>query len=115
MKQNKITAKASIPPKVENALLRLGENISIARKRRQWTIKEMAERIFVSRQTLSRLEHGDSGITLSVLASALWILGMENQLYTLINPEKDKVGIFHERQKLSKRIRNKSANNKLDF
>ena len=115
MKQKATTLRKNLPPDIKNGLVRLGEDIRIARKRREWTLKEMSERMFVSRQTLSRLEHGDPGVTLSVLSSALWVLGMENKLSILISPEEDKVGIFHERQKMPKRIRKKKQNNKLDF
>ena len=115
MSQNVKKLRKNLPPDIENALVRLGEDIRIARKRREWTIKEMSERMFVSRQTLSRLEHGDPGVTLSVLSSALWVLGMENKLSILISPEEDQVGIFHERQKMPKRIRKKKPTNKLNF
>ena len=71
--------------------------------------------MFVSRKTLFRLENGDPGISLGVFASALWVLGLDKDLFLIADPEKDKVGIFHERQQLSKRIRKKSIDSKLDF
>ena len=37
----------------------LGKNIQTARKRRGWTLEEMAGCMLVTRKTLSRLESGD--------------------------------------------------------
>jgi transcriptional regulator with XRE-family HTH domain len=106
---------SSLPPELKIGLVKLGENIRTARKRRQWTIEEMASRIFVTRQTLSRLEHGDPGATLSVLISALWVLGLEKQLFQVAAPEDDKAGIFLERKNQPVRVRKRSLLEKADF
>jgi DNA-binding XRE family transcriptional regulator len=42
----------------------LGEQIQIARKRRQMTLDEMSSRMFVTRKTLFRLENGLPGVSL---------------------------------------------------
>ena len=107
--------KESLPLDTSDIISRLGERIRIARKRRRFSSEVMAKRMFVSRKTLFRLEKGDPGISLGVFASALWVLGLGRELLKIVDPEKDKVGIFHERQQLSKRIRKKSTDNKLDF
>jgi len=111
-----MTQKAfGVPLELQNLLRILGERIRIARKRRRITMQQMASRMFVTRKTLSRLERGESGVTLAVLASALWVLGMESELQKIMQPEKDEIGIFHERQRLPKRIRQMTADKKLDF
>ncbi|HCE43171.1 MAG TPA: transcriptional regulator [Lentisphaeria bacterium] len=115
MKHNTKGSKESLPPELRIGLAKLGENIRTARKRRQWTIQEMASRMFVIRQTLSRLERGDAGATLSVLVSALWILGLEKQLFQLAAPENDKVGIFLEKKHQPERVRKPSFREKADF
>jgi transcriptional regulator with XRE-family HTH domain len=105
----------SLPADTSGSIIKLGERIMIARKRRRLSSEEMAKRMFVSRKTLFRLEKGDPGISLGVFASALLVLGLDKDLLLIADPERDNVGIFHERQQLSKRIRKKSTDNKLDF
>ena len=105
----------SLPFDTSEIISKLGERIKIARKRRRFTSEAMAKRMFVSRKTLFRLEKGDPGISLGVFASALWVLGLDKDLLKIADPEKDKIGIFHDRQQLPKRIRKKSTDNKLDF
>lgn len=110
-----IDAISSLPPDLKTELAKLAENIRTARRRRQWTLEEMASRMFVTRQTLSRLEHGDSGATLFVLVSALWVLGLEKQLSKVAAPEEDKAGIFLERKNQPERVRKHSFREKADF
>lgn len=106
---------SSLPPEVADAVSRLGDHIRIARKRREMTLEELASRMFVTRKTLSRLENGDPGVSLVVLASALWVLGLEKDLVEIAHPEKDKVGIYRERQRLPKRVRPSKAGDDPDF
>jgi transcriptional regulator with XRE-family HTH domain len=115
MKHINAISKESLPPELKIDVAKLGENIRTARKRRQWTIEEMAARMFVTRQTLSRLEHGDPGATLSVMVSALWVLGLEKQLFQVAAPEEDKAGIFLERKHQPERVRKHSFREKADF
>ena len=107
--------KETLPLYTSEIIFRLGERIRIARKRRRFSSEAMAKKMFISRKTLFRLEKGDPGISLGVFASALWVLGLDKDLLKIADPEKDKVGIFHDRQQLPKRIRKKSTDNKLDF
>ena len=53
---------------VERALRRLGENISRARRSRQWTQKDLAARIDASLSTVTRMEAGDSGVAIQHIA-----------------------------------------------
>ena len=108
-------ATNSLPPEVAETISRLGENIRIARKRRAMTLDDMASRMFVTRKTLSRLENGDPGVSLAVVASALWVLGLDKGLRDIANPEEDKVGIHKERQRLPQRVHSKKPNLDLDF
>lgn len=114
MSQNSPISK-KLPPEISGILLTLGERIKIARKRRRLTMSEMASRMFITRKTLSRLENGDPGIALSILASALWVLGLEKDLLEIAAPERDKIGIFKEKQELPQRIRKTRKIEDLDF
>ncbi len=116
MIQNKIVNK-SLPPEITEIITILGDRIRLARKRRSLTMEEMASRMFITRKTLSRLEKGEPGVSLGVLTSALWVLGLENDLKTIAAPEQDTVGIFHERKKLPRRVRSvqSTQHDELDF
>lgn len=96
-------------------IVRVGERIRLARTRRGITQAEMADRMFVTRKTLSRLEHGDPGVSMSVLASALWVLGLDDGLRALADPDRDVVGLQRERQRSPKRVRRARLDDALDF
>ena len=104
-------AQNSLPPELIHTISQLGERIRIARKRRAITMEELSSRMFVNRKTLSRLEKGDPGVSLSVFASALWALGLDKDLL----PEQDHVGIFNERKRLPTRVRASNRSDELDF
>ncbi len=111
----KALCQTSLPPEVAASISRLGQHISIARKRRKMTLDEMASRMFVTRKTLSRLEKGTPGVSFAVLASALWVLGFEKDLLEVAHPDKDKIGKYRERQRLPKRVRPSKTKDDLDF
>ena len=67
-------------PSQERILLALGENIRLARLRRDLSSAQVAERAGVARTTLVRLEHGDDGISLASLLKILFVLGLEADL-----------------------------------
>jgi len=108
-------AQRGLPPGIGQVVAQLAERIRIARKRRALTMEEMAARMFVNRKTLSRLEKGDTGVSIAVFASALWVLGLEKDLLGVANPELDTVGIFRERQRLPKRVRSSENSDDLNF
>jgi transcriptional regulator with XRE-family HTH domain len=67
-------------PSQERILQALGENIRLARLRRDLSSAQVAERADVARTTLVRLEHGDDGISLASLLKILFVLGLEADL-----------------------------------
>ena len=83
-------AIASLPPAAEQALQRLGENIAIARVRRKESQRLWAKRLGVSVPTLIRLEQGDPGVSIGIVATALWMIGRLQALPELADPEKDR-------------------------
>jgi DNA-binding XRE family transcriptional regulator len=108
-------SRSGMPLQIREAIVRIGERIRLARTRRGITQFEMAERMFVTRKTLSRLERGEPGISLSVLASALWVLGLDSGLQALAHPEQDVVGLHREQQRNPKRVRPAKRDDALDF
>lgn len=107
--------QGSLPPEAAAIIAQLGERIRVARKRRAITMEDMASRMFVTRKTLARLENGDSGVSLAVFTSALWVLGLAKELGEIAVPEHDKAGIFLERQRLPERVRRSASKDDLDF
>src|SRR5678816_1794403 len=89
-------ALASLPPAASQALQKLGEHLAIARVRRRETQRVWARRLGVSIPTLIRLERGDPGVGLGILATALWMLGRVQALPELADPEKDRGALERE-------------------
>lgn len=74
---------APLPPTIGNILKTCGENIGLARKRRNISSTMMAERAGMTRNTLRAIERGESAVTFGAYASVLFCLGLEKDL-TLI-------------------------------
>lgn len=67
-------------PSVARVLREVGENVRLARQRRQLSAELVAERAGMSRPTLRALERGASSVTLGALANVLHTLGLEKEL-----------------------------------
>ena len=61
----------------------LGDRMRTARLRRGMTAMDFAQRVGVSRDTLSRLESGDDSIALGTYVRALRVLGLDGDLDAL--------------------------------
>lgn len=79
----------AMPSAVRAQLRQLGENLGIARKRRQEPLKSWAQRIGVSEPTLMRMEKGDPTVSMGVYATALWLMGRSQAVSELAAPEHD--------------------------
>lgn len=86
--------KKKIEPSFEAAevLARLGANIRTARLRRNETESMLADRMGVSRATITRLERGDGGVSLALALEALLAYGFGDQVFALGDPDLDGVG-----------------------
>lgn len=94
-----------LPPRLRRSLSAFGANIRIARKRRGLTAAMMAERIGVGRDTYSRLERGDPGVSLGSYAMAIFVLGVVPAFAQLIDPQSDDVGALLDLDRLPTRVR----------
>lgn len=83
-------AVSSLPAAAASALKQLGDNLAIARKRRRESQRVWARRLGVSVPTLIRLEHGDPGVGIGIVATALWMLGRAQALADVAAPESDR-------------------------
>jgi transcriptional regulator with XRE-family HTH domain len=95
----------ALPASVSRALRTLGADVSTARRRRRLTMAMMAERAFVSRPTIARVEKGDAGVSLGLYATVLFVLGMADRLAKLGDPGEDAAGRMLEDEQLPKRVR----------
>ena len=95
----------SLPLPVSRALRTLGRDLAVARKKRRISAVEMAERLFISRDTLWRMESGDSTVAIGTLATALFVLQLHDRLATLAAAGGDTLGLEKEAELLPQRIR----------
>ena len=101
--------QSSIPLPANHALRKLGRDLSIARRERGISTADMASRLFVSRDTLWRLEKGDPSVGIGTLATAAFILQIHDRLANLANPSTDSIALDLDEGRLAKRIRRTSV------
>ena len=58
----------------------LGENIHLARLRRDLTSEQVAERAGISRNTLIKIERGDESVAIGMYFRVLIVLGLQDDL-----------------------------------
>ena len=65
-------------PKHQKILEKVGENLKLARKRRDLTTIQVSERAGIDRSTLVRIEKGNSRVSLGAYFNVLWVLGLQD-------------------------------------
>jgi transcriptional regulator with XRE-family HTH domain len=98
-----------LPLPVKRALAKLGQDIRSARLRRRITTTMMAERAFITRTTLRKVENGNPGVSLGIYATVMFVLGLTPRLADLADARSDEVGLQLEEKRLPKRIRQPGA------
>lgn len=94
-----------LPLPVKRALAKLGQDIHSARVRRRITTTIMAERAFITRMTLRKVERGDPGVSLGIYATVMFVLGLAPRIADLADSRSDEVGLQLEEERLPKRVR----------
>jgi hypothetical protein len=89
------TARAllHLPPATAAAIEKLGADLAVARLRRKEPLRTWAKRMGVSVATLQRLEAGDPGVGIGIVATALWLIQRDGELSKLAAPEHDQGAI----------------------
>jgi transcriptional regulator with XRE-family HTH domain len=100
-----MSSAAALPLPARDALRRLGRDLAVARRKRRISTADMAERLFVNRVTLWRLERGDPSVSIGTLATALFILHLHDRLATLAAASGDRLGLEIDEEHLPRRIR----------
>ena len=95
----------SIPLPAAHALRKLGRDLALARRKRGISTEDMAARLFISRNTLWRLERGDATVALGTLATAAFVLQLHDRLANLAAPATDALALSLDERRLPKRIR----------
>jgi transcriptional regulator with XRE-family HTH domain len=95
----------SKPLPVIHVLRKLGRELALARRKRGISTADMAARLFVSKDTLWRLEKGDPSVSMGTLATAAFVLQLHQRLGDLAAPSQDELALELDEQRLPKRIR----------
>ncbi len=95
----------ALPLPLKRALAKLGADISSARRRRRIPMQLMAERAFVGRNTITRVERGDPRVSMGIYATVLFVLRLANRLSELADASVDEIGLDLEAERLPQRIR----------
>ena len=104
----------TMPQEPVSHLRTLGGRIRIARKRRGLTLRELAARAGVAPNTLLALERGRPTPSIGVLATVLWLLGLDGGFASLADPDADAHGKALELSRTPKRVRKLQTDRTLD-
>lgn len=97
-----------LPLPVVRTLRRMGQNVSLARRRRHISQEDLAGRIGASVNTVRRMESGYPGTALQHFVRALHVFGEIDKLDQLLDTSQDSVGLVLMNEQLPRRIRRKT-------
>jgi transcriptional regulator with XRE-family HTH domain len=100
----KSQATRTLPRAARRALSKLGEGIVVARKKRRISTVSMAERAFISRSTLGKIEKGDPTVSIGAYVTVLAILGLIEGVASVADRSNDALGLDIEEDRLPQRI-----------
>lgn len=83
----------------------IGEHLTTWRKLQGLTAQQVAERAGIARSTLSRLEHGQTGVSLETLLDVLRALGQVERVLNALDPYETDLGRARADMTLPARVR----------
>jgi len=98
-------AKRPTPVRTQRAAHEVGEHLRTWRKLLGLTAEQVAERAGITRQTLGRLERGESGVGFDVVLNVLRALGQLDVLVKALDPYESDLGRARADQALPVRVR----------
>ena len=100
----KSQATSTLPRAARHALVKLGRDIAVARRKRRISTVSMAERAFVSRSTYAKIEKGDPTVSIGAYVTVLAILGLVDSVGQLADRSNDTLGLDIDEDRLPRRI-----------
>ena len=100
----KTRATHALPRAARQALAKLGADIAVARKKRRISTVSMAERAFISRGTLYKVERGDPSVSIGIYATILAILGLDDRLAQAADRRDDSLGLDIDEDRLPRKV-----------
>jgi DNA-binding XRE family transcriptional regulator len=94
-----------LPSAVRRSLVKMGRDLSVARRKRRITQAMMAERIGVAEATYLRIERGDPTVGIAAYAMAFFVLGLGTPLGDLVDIAHDDIGLLLDSERLPRRVR----------
>ncbi len=70
-------------PRLSRLLVGVGANLKLARLRRKYSSETVAQRVGITRRTLSKVEQGDPTVAFGVYARVMQVLRLEDDLAKL--------------------------------
>ena len=70
-------------PKYQKVMEQVGENIKLARKRRNLTTIQVSERAGIDRSTLYQIEKGNGSVSVAAYFNTLRVLGLQDDFLKL--------------------------------
>jgi transcriptional regulator with XRE-family HTH domain len=80
------------PFAVKDGARRFGERLTLARKRRRLTLRDLAAKAGISYDTLRAAEAGNLQTGLGAYLAVLWAVGLDADLALLADPDRDDTG-----------------------
>ena len=105
---SKTTMGNKLPRKLEQKMQIVGEQIRLARLRRNLSIAQVAERATCSPMTIARIEKGVPTVTIGIYLRVLYALQLDDDI--LLLAQKDEMGralqdlALKNRQRASKKV-----------
>ena len=100
----KTLATHALPRAAKQALAKLGADIAVARKKRRISTVSMAERAFISRGTLYKVERGDPSVSIGIYATVLALLGLADHLAQAADRRDDSLGLDIDEDRLPRKV-----------
>jgi len=97
----------ALPPSLQREFKKLGGDIRNARVRRKFTTVELAERAFISENTLIRVQQGNPSVAIGIYGRVLALLGLTGRMGMLADFSEDPISQDIENASLPKRVRKK--------
>jgi len=96
---------ATAPHAVQAAAAAIGQRIRVARKRRRLTLRDAAAHAGIAYDTARAVEQGNLMTGLGAYLALVWAFGLEAELATFLDPDRDEEGKQLELTRLPQRVR----------